>query len=251
VEEQLAMHPATVVQLKSTAESRARALELSAELRAAAADGDEVRIKRLLSDLLRFRGLPRAQRTTLQLRTLQNLVYALRAAVVHDELTGLLNRHGFLQSCTRLLDVALRNRQPHHLVYFQLRPPQQVADAALQLIPVRNLANLMRDVFPSYGVYEALGRLSATEFAALTPCAEYAFRDSILLRGRRPDRSSALPGVPVSIGIAHFDPLRPVPIDELLEKAERAMHASQRVNGTAVNGTASSGLAPQSGVTHR
>jgi GGDEF domain-containing protein len=246
VEEQLAMHPATVVQLKCTSESRARALELSAQLRAAAADGDEARIKRLLSDLLRFRGLPRSQRTTLQLRTLQSLVCALRAAVVHDEVTGLLNRHGFVHACTRLLDVALRHRQPQHLVYLQLRPLRLVTDAALRLIPVRNLANLMRDVFPSYGVYEALGRLSAMEFAALTPCAEYAFRDSILLRVRRPDGSSALPGVWIGIGIAHFDPLRPVAIDELLDQAERAMHTSQRVSGTA-----SSRLAPQSGVTHR
>jgi hypothetical protein len=62
------------------------------------------------------------------------------------------------------------------------------------------------------------------EFAALTTSEEYASRDAILLRVRRPPRSSTLPVLNVSIGIAHFNPVRPVSIDELLDTAKRSMN---------------------------
>jgi GGDEF domain-containing protein len=236
------MSHASVVELRPGTELRSRGLELAAQLRAAVVDGDDARILRLLAELMRFRGLTQGQRTTLQLKALQNLVQTLRAALVNDDATGLLNRRGFLQSGTRVLDVALRNRQPHHLIYFQLAPLPPVTDAAMRLIPVRHLANLMRDLFPNYGVYEVLGRVAATEFAALTPRVEYAARDSILVRLRRPGRNGALVSVPLGVGIAHFDPVRPIAVDELLEKAARVMRAYQRALGIA-----SPGLAPLSG----
>jgi len=98
----------------------ARSLEVAGQLRAAILEGDDALIARLLSDLLRVRGLTKGQRVRLQSRALLNLVHSLRSAALNDELTGLLNRRGFMQSATRFLDLALRDQQAAHLVYFRL-----------------------------------------------------------------------------------------------------------------------------------
>jgi GGDEF domain-containing protein len=92
----------------------------------------------------------------------------------------------------------------------------------------RQMGNLLRDLFPSYGVYEVLGRMSHSEFAALTTSPEYATRGAIMLRTRRPQRSYELAAPPLSIGIAHFDPARPVALDELLESARAAVNSPER-----------------------
>jgi diguanylate cyclase (GGDEF)-like protein len=227
--------------------SPVRSLELASQLRAAVMEGDEKRIVRLLSELLRVKGLTKGQRVALQLKALQNLVHALRSVALNDETTGLYNRRGFVQTGTRLLDLAARDELPAHLVYFRLEQVELITEAVGRSagdVLLRQMGNFMRDLFPSYGVYEVLGRLSRDEFAALTTSAEYASRNAIQLRLRRPQHSCDLPTLPLSVGIAHFDPGRPVAIDELLESAQQAMQAHARIARIA-----SSELAPQHGMT--
>src|SRR2546430_10341523 len=88
---------------------RARNAELASQLRAAALKGDDARIRRLLSELLRFQGLSKGQRVSLQMKALLNVVQALRCVALTDDLTGLCNWRGFMQMGTRLLDVAARD----------------------------------------------------------------------------------------------------------------------------------------------
>lgn len=220
------MDAAAVIQLRRSNDSRARVLGISAELRAAVADGDDAAISRLLGDLLRFRGSSRAQSVRLQLRAVLGLVQQLRSAAINDELTGLHNSRGFLQCATRLLDVAARERCPHRLVYLRLGMPANTS-AVLPMIALRQIGNLLRDLFPSYGVYEALGRLGPGEFAALTPRVEYVSREAILRHVAAPGGRPGLVRTQVGVGIAHFDPLRPVGIDELLANARRSAQAPE------------------------
>jgi GGDEF domain-containing protein len=238
------------LQLKRSTESRVRSRELSAQLQAAALDGDEVRIVQLLADLLRLRWLTRGQRVALQLRALQNLVGALRASASNDEATGLCNRRAFVQSASRALDLAVRDGRAHYLIYFHLGHLQVVSDTICptsRVVLVREMGNFLRDLYPDHGVYEIVGRLGASEFAALTPNALHAARESIQLRLRRPAGGGELPMVRLDIGVAHFDPLRPVAIEELLASARRtALHAPARITRVA-----SSALrTPQTGMTH-
>ena len=220
------MDAASVVQLRRTNDSRARVLEISAQLRTAVADGDDAGIARLLGDLLRFRGSSRAQSIALQQRALQSLVYLLRSAAMNDELTGLHNRRGFLQCATRLLDVAVRERRPHRLIYIRLTPKGD--GAAVPMIALRHMGNMLRDLFPDYGVHEALGRLGTGEFAALTPRVEYLSRDSILRDIAAPPAGQGPSGTRLDVGIAHFDPLKPVGIDALLTRsAQQALQARE------------------------
>jgi len=176
-----------------------------------------------------------------------------------DELTGLLNRRGFTQSATRLLDLALRDRQQVHLVYFRLdavelerRAPAERGATVTRDLLLRRMGNFLRDLFPSYGVYEVLGRLGTSEFAALTPIAENASRGAILLRARTPESGAEGPALPLRAAVAHFHPATPVAIDELLQAAcsellqEAAREAARRLPVTPI---ASIGSAPRADLT--
>lgn len=226
------MDATAVVQLRRTNDSRARVREISSQLRVAVANGDDAGITSLLGELLSFRGSSRAQSVALQHRALQSLVYLLRSAVMNDELTGLLNRRGFLQCATRLLDLAVRDRRPHRLVYFRLSP--KADGVAMPTMALRQMGNTLRDVFPNYGAHEALGRLGATEFAALTPRVEYLSRDSVLRQIAQTAAGRAPAGTRLDVGIAHFDPLLPVGIDELFARSmQQALHAREPLGRTA------------------
>jgi diguanylate cyclase (GGDEF)-like protein len=206
--------------------------ELAGQLRAAAMQGDDARIRRLLSELLRFQGLSKGQRVSLQLKALLNLVQALRCVALADDLTGLCNWRGFMQTGTRLLDVATRDGHAAHFICFEVNDLARITDTigrSASDVLIRQMGNFMRDLYPSYGVYEVIGRLSGAEFAAVTTSPEYASRSAILLRAGRPQtRSSDLPGLSLSVGVAHFNSRRPVGIDELLTGARQAMHEHKR-----------------------
>ena len=228
--------------------SAARSLEVAGQLRSAIMEGDDARIARLLSDLLRVRGLTKGQRVRLQSRALLNLVHSLRSSALNDELTGLLNRRGFMQTATRLLDVALRDCQVAQLVYFRLDVELDEAaevERCVRNVLLRRMGNFLRDLFPSYGVYEAIGRLGANEFAALTPLTEHASRAAIMLRARSPESGREAPALPVQVGIARFDPVMPAAIDELLQSAARAAEQVREP----VAPIASAGSAPRSDLT--
>ena len=195
--------------------------ELANQLRAAAVDGDDARIARLVSELLRCKGLSRGQRIALQQRALLSLVQSLRSAALNDDLTGLNNRRGFVQVGTRVLDFAIRDTRAAHLVYFCVDHLERVCETrgrdAGQIL-IRDCGNLLRDLFPNYGVHEVLGRMANDEFAALTMRPEFSSRDRVVsgVQGSLAGRSSSLA---LSIGVAHFDPCKPRAIDELLAAA--------------------------------
>ena len=238
------MEAASVSQSAEQGALRAHHQEIGGQLRLAVMEGDEARIRRLLSELLRCQGLSKGQRIALQLKALLNVVHALRCAAVTDELTGLCNQRGFVQTGARVLDVATREGSTAHLVCLQVNELRRVIDTmgrtAAEVL-LRQVGNFLRDLYPSYGVYEVLGRLNGAEFAALTTNPQHASRSAIALSAQRPHQpGSDLPPLSLSIGVAHFNPRRPVGIDELLTVARQAMHEHGRATRTA-----SSGLTPQ------
>lgn len=238
------MESASVSQSTETGALRARHAEVGSQLRLAVMAGDDTRIRRLLSELLRGQGLSKGQRVALQLKTLLNVVHALRCAAVVDELTGLCNQRGFVQTGTRLLDVATRDGSAAHLVYLEVADLTRIIDTMGRTaadVVLRQVGNFLRDLYPSYGVYEVLGRLNGTAFAALTTSPQYASRSAVLLRARQPQEPRGdLPAVALNVGLAHFNPRRPVGIDELLTLAKEAMHEHKRAHQIA-----SPGLTPQ------
>jgi len=210
---------------------RARNAELTSQLRAAAMQGDKLRVMCVLSELLRFKRLTPERKIALQ--ALMQLIDSLRSAAMNDELTGMYNRHGFLQIGTRFLDVTRRDLQSAYLVYLDLNNLKQVNDTAGHTagdVLIRQTGDFLRELFPSYGVHEVLGRLGGDEFAALTTDMKCPSRSEILLRARMPQaRSSNFPALSLSVGLAYFNPLLPIGINELLKTAEQAMYEHKRV----------------------
>jgi GGDEF domain-containing protein len=197
--------------------------ELATQLRAAAAAGDEPRITRLVAELLRCKGLSRSQRISMQQRALLSLVQSLRSAALSDDITGLNNRRGFTQIGTRLLDVALRDRRPAHLLYFCVDRMEHVCESlgpGAEQILIRDCGNLLRDLFPSYGVYEVLGRMAHDEFAALTMREEFSLRPEAVARVRTA-LAVRTPALDFSIGVAHFDAASPLGVHDLLTLGKR------------------------------
>ncbi len=87
----------------------------------------------------------------------------------------------------------------------------------------QQMSTFMRELCPSYAAYDVLGRLGPAEFAALTmsptpglPLAR-PFCYAPAVRGG----GCGISYLPLSVGVARFDPNQPVVIDELLEKAQR------------------------------
>jgi len=222
------------VQRSAEGTPRTRNSELAGELRAAALEGDDVRVTQLLSDLLHLQGLSRGQRISVQLKTLLNMVHSLRCVTLTDELTGLFNRRGFVQSGTRLLDVASRDVRAAHLIYFDLNHLERINQTlgrATGDVMIRQMGNFMRDLFPSYGVYEVLGRLSGDEFATLTTSPQYASRGAILLRAARTPQEGGtdLPPLSLSVGVAHFNPHRPLTSTSCWRAPNRRCTSTRRV----------------------
>jgi diguanylate cyclase (GGDEF)-like protein len=209
---------------------RDRVAELAADLRAAAMKGDTQRITRLLSNLLQFKRLTPERR--LALEGLTHLIDSMRSLALTDELTGIYNRRGFLQAGKRFLDVARRDLRSAYLVYIDLNNLKEVNDSSGHAAGddlIMQTGNFLRELFPGYGVHEALGRLGGDEFAALTTDRKCPSRSEILLRARmRQGLVSDRQPLSLSVGLAYFNPLLPIGINELLENAEQAMYQHKR-----------------------
>jgi hypothetical protein len=107
----------------------------------------------------------------------------------------------------------------------------------------------MRELCPDYAAYDVLGRLGASEFAALTMSADplLASRDAILRRARRAQGGRCISELCLRIGLARFDPDRPLPIEELLESAQRAVTEPGDVGRSAASFELSSTLRARAG----
>ena len=92
-------------------------------LRAPVVDGDgAARIARLLSELLRLKGLTKGQRIALRLEALQNLVHALRSVASMTRPPACTATAASCSPGTRLLDLAIRDHVARSPRLFQSRP---------------------------------------------------------------------------------------------------------------------------------
>lgn len=216
--------------------ARSRADELTDLLRVAALEGERRRVERLLAELLRLQHAPEHRRAALQMRALVSVVESLRELAMSDDLTGLCNRRGFMQAGARFLETAARDGRPAYLIYLDLDNLKQVNDSnghASGDLLIWQTGNLLRELFPSYGVLEVVGRLGGDEFAALTTSADHATRSAAVMRMRRASQFAHASLLSLSVGVAHFDPQRPVELGELLNAADRAMYEAKRATQVA------------------
>lgn len=155
----------------------------------------------------------------------------LRQASITDELSGLLNRRGFMEMAGTALAQAERDSQKMHLFFVDLDGMKAINDSFGHSTgdqALVDMANILRAVFRQE---DLIARLGGDEFVALltpnptmpdiheieTRLDEQAFR--ICQGGKRPYRLS------MSIGTEIFAPGSDTSLEKLLSKADSAMYA--------------------------
>lgn len=154
---------------------------------------------------------------------------------VTDELTGLNNRRGFLFAAEELAQESTRTGKPFTVMFVDLNGLKEIndnlghqeGDAA-----IADAGSILRSTFRENDV---VGRLGGDEFCILlmddkqqaqSPLTRLeAMTDIHNLQSGRPYKVS------MSVGTSVFDPTRPLPIEDLIEEADRQMY-EHKMTGT-------------------
>jgi diguanylate cyclase (GGDEF)-like protein/PAS domain S-box-containing protein len=163
----------------------------------------------------------------------------LRELSLTDELTGLYNRRGFLTLADRQMRLAGRLEKQIYLLFADIDGMKEINDTYGHEegdIVLQNMAELLRE---SYRETDLIARIGGDEFIVLV--FEKSDNNPNSMLGRFQDKLDAFNmrgskdyRLSVSIGIAQYDPEDPVPIDQLIRRADRTMYKkkSQRKNRT-------------------
>ena len=149
-----------------------------------------------------------------------------------DALTGLANRRSFTERLRQELALLQRGGEPACLLMMDIDHFKQIndvyghqaGDQALQLF-----AALCRAVFRAGDV---VGRWGGEEFLALLPATRIEQAQAVAQRVHAALATRPLPGVEpprvltVSMGLSHFDPLRP--LDQTLRALDAALYTAKR-----------------------
>ena len=156
-----------------------------------------------------------------------------RTLSLRDELTGLLNRRGFMDLGQRQHEIARDTKRPFTLIFADLNGMKPINDQLGHAAgdgALRDTADILRKAFRDV---DLVARLGGDEFVVLADGAdashterlERRVRDAIALfnaSATRPFRIS------LSLGVAHFDPANPRPLGVLLAEADGGMYAQKR-----------------------
>ncbi len=155
----------------------------------------------------------------------------LRLLSVTDELTGLLNRRGFLAVAEPALKVAAHNRQKRVIAYFDLNGMKQINDTLGHKVgdlALVETAKILRKVFRDSDV---VARLGGDEFVVLVSGADAA-TEKIHDRVRQAVTEFNAGGAPfrlsLSVGTSTYDGTNPAPLEQLLVQADARMYEKKR-----------------------
>lgn len=150
-----------------------------------------------------------------------------------DDLTGLHNRRGFMAQAEQAVRIARRQRMPFLLLFLDLDGLKHINDTYGHAEGNRALmeaADVLRRCFRQS---DLLARFGGDEFAALALAAGEA--DDAVMRARlngaldainlKPDRDYLLA---FSMGVLACSPNEDVPLELLLERADRLMYREKR-----------------------
>lgn len=161
------------------------------------------------------------------------LLNALRSLSLIDQLTGLYNRRGFMTLAEQQTKLAVRTRRNLMLVLADVDGLKMINDrfghreGDLALIKT---AEMLKKTFRKSDV---IARIGGDEFALLAIEANQDSRERLEERLRQNveecNRSEKLRyRLSMSIGITSFDGVQPLPLTELMAKADEALYAGKK-----------------------
>ena len=148
-----------------------------------------------------------------------------------DSLTGLPNRHAFLERAEHARQVALRQRQPLALAMMDIDHFKQINDRFGHATGDEALIVFSRTVHETLRAHETVGRLGGEEFAMVLPGTDLAGALAAAERLRRAVREAVVitSGTPytmtVSIGVVVLDPNETLGM--ALARADHALYAAK------------------------
>ena len=158
----------------------------------------------------------------------------LRQISITDDLTGLLNRRGFLAMANKQFQIADRVKDGLYLIFADLDDLKKINDRYGHKTGDKALM-LLADVFrQSFRQSDIVGRLGGDEFAVLTTgdlseAKEEGLCDRFVEALSRANMQSSLGfEVFISSGIAKYDPLNPCSLEELIARADFQMYQCKK-----------------------
>jgi len=170
-----------------------------------------------------LRDITRQRETALRLRDLS----------LTDELTGLLNRRGFLSAATDRVTAARKTGAPLALLYADLDGLKGINDELGHEQGDRAIADAGEALRRVFRDGDVLARIGGDEFVALLPNFAPSACDALLERIAEAIRSRALVEkrpyrLSLSTGVTFTDREREQSLEELLADADRRMYERKR-----------------------
>jgi two-component system cell cycle response regulator len=203
------------------------AAEQVEQSRLSAAAGNNPIVADTIARTLRYaHGRLGLQRTLLQM--------ALR-----DDLTGLLNRRGFMALATRNLRWARDARQNMLMFFADLDGLKWINDHYGHVEGDRAISLAAACIERTFRKFDVTGRLSGDEFVALIQeepgrSAEAICRRLHLNLAECTGAESRYK-LSLSVGVAHFDPDNPATLQDLMRQADTALYEHKRKNQSCVS----------------
>jgi diguanylate cyclase (GGDEF)-like protein/PAS domain S-box-containing protein len=163
----------------------------------------------------------------------KNLEQKLHTQSITDELTGLLNRRGFLMMARQQIEIADRNKRPLHLLFADVDNLKWVNDNFGHDAGDKILIHAS-NILKSFRSSDIVGRMGGDEFAVLVvgdesenskshiekrfndliEASKYEFGDKFQLS--------------MSHGVVQYDPAAPSAIEQLISQADRLMYECKK-----------------------
>jgi two-component system cell cycle response regulator len=151
---------------------------------------------------------------------------------LRDDLTGLHNRRGFTALANRYLSWARDSGQHLTMFFADLDGLKSINDRFGHVEGDRAILLAAARIKETFRKFDVTARLSGDEFVALIVEAPGRSADAIRRRLQLNraicSGTEGLYSLSLSVGVAHFDPDKPVNLQELLRQADAALYQQKR-----------------------
>lgn len=157
---------------------------------------------------------------------------ALLTLSLTDELTGLYNRRRFFILGEQYLKVAIRTKKRFSLLYMDMDDLKRINDHYGHQEGDRILVGFAEILQKTFRESDIIARIGGDEFVVLFECSDQN-EETLMARLDENIKDFNAKGsqryqISISVGVAPFDPEHPIPIYELLSKADTSMYAHKR-----------------------
>ncbi|MEN6413864.1 MAG: diguanylate cyclase response regulator [Veillonellales bacterium] len=159
----------------------------------------------------------------------QRVVEKLQIVSMYDELTGVYNRRGWLALAQQQLQVAERTNKKMALFFVDLDSMKLINDTFGHQAGDEALIRAADLLHSTFRRSDIIGRFGGDEFVILSLDVNPEFSQTMLVRlAERQCLDKRQPQLPLSIGVAYYDPEKPANMEELLAEADKRMYEDKR-----------------------